>query len=128
MKLSRAAIALYIGLVFASGAVLGGFGHRLYTVSSVSAKTARNPEEFRKRYLAEMQKRLNLTQDQVMNLNAILDQTRSRYHEAKERMRESLREEQVAKVRAILTPDQQLEYEKVQKERAERQKQKASEK
>jgi Spy/CpxP family protein refolding chaperone len=127
VRLSRGAIALYIGLVFVSGVVLGGFTHRLYTVSSVSAKTTRNPEEFRKRYLAEMQKRLNLTPDQVMNLNAILDQTRSRYNEAKERMRESLHEEQVAKVRAILTPDQQLEYEKVQKERAERQKQRASE-
>jgi len=29
MKFSRAAIALYVGLVFASGAVLGVFGHRL---------------------------------------------------------------------------------------------------
>ena len=128
MRLSRGAIILYVGLVFASGAVLGAFSHRLYTVSSVSAKTTRNPEEFRKRYLVEMQKRLNLTPDQVTNLNAILDQTRSRYNEAKERMRESLHDEQMAKVRAILTPEQQLDYEKVQKERAERQKQRASEK
>ena len=127
MKLSRAAIAVYIGLVFASGALLGAFGHRLYTVSSVSAKTTRNPEEFRKRYLAEMQRRLNLTPDQAVNLNAILDQTRARYNEARERMRESLRQEQVAKVRAILTQEQQVEYEKVQEERQQRQKQKGSE-
>jgi Spy/CpxP family protein refolding chaperone len=127
MRLSRAAIAVYIGLVFASGALLGAFGHRLYTVSSVSAKTTRNPEEFRRRYLAEMQRRLNLTPDQVVNLNAILDQTRARYNDAKERMRESLHQEQVEKVRAILTPEQQAEYEKVQEERQQRQKQKGPE-
>ncbi len=128
MKLSRAAIVVYIGLVFASGAVLGAFSHRLYTVSSVSAKTGRSPEEFRKRYLVEMQRRLNLTPDQVVNLNAILDQTRARFDEAKERMRESLHQEQVEKVRAMLNPEQQAEYEKVQKERDARQKQRGSEK
>ena len=37
MKLSRATIALYVGLVFVSGAVLGFFGNRLYTASTVSA-------------------------------------------------------------------------------------------
>ena len=78
MKLSRAAIALYVSLVFASGAVLGVFGHRLYTVSSVSAKAVRNPEEFRKRTMAEMQTRLKLTDDQVLKLNAIMDETRAR--------------------------------------------------
>ena len=56
MKIPRGAVAMYVGLVFASGAVLGAFGQRLYTASSVSAKTTRNPEEFRKRVLATMQR------------------------------------------------------------------------
>jgi hypothetical protein len=58
MKLSRAAIALYIALVFGSGVLLGAFGHRLYMVSTVIANKP-SPEEFRKRMVAEYQSRLN---------------------------------------------------------------------
>jgi len=126
MKLSRAAIALYVGLVFASGAVLGVFGHRLYTVSSVSAKAARNPEEWRKKTMTEMQTRLKLTDDQVVKLNAIMDETRTRVEETRQKMRpayEKINEEQQSKIRALLTPEQQVEHEKMLKERQERQKQ-----
>ena len=50
MKLTRWTVALYMGLVFVCGGVVGAFGHRLYTVSGVSANVAsRNPEEFRKK-------------------------------------------------------------------------------
>jgi Spy/CpxP family protein refolding chaperone len=129
MKLSRSAIALYVGLVFASGAVLGAFGHRLYTVSTVSAKTTKNPEEFRKRYLAEMERRLVLTPEQLSKVNAILDETRSRFHEVNERTKpelQAIRLEQQDKIRALLNPTQQAEYEKMRKEREERQKQNGS--
>ncbi len=71
MKFSRAAIAFYIGLVFASGVVLGVFGHRLYAVSTVSQQSAtKTPEEFRKKVMAEYQSRLKLTDDQVAKLNS----------------------------------------------------------
>ena len=126
MKLSRAAITLYLGLVFASGALLGVFGHRLYTVSAVSAKATKNPEEFRKRTIAEMQSRLKLTGPQVDKLNAIMDETRARVEEARQKMRpayQSIHEEQSAKIRAMLTPDQQTEYDRMRQERENRQKQ-----
>ncbi len=35
VKLSRLTIALYVGLIFASGVVLGVFGHSLYAVTTV---------------------------------------------------------------------------------------------
>lgn len=126
MKFTRAAIALYVGLVFASGVVLGGFSYRLYTASSVSAKTTRNPEEFRKRLLATMERRLNLTPDQETKVNAILDETRARFHEVNERTKpaiQAIREQQQNKINAILTPPQQVEYAKMRQERAERQRQ-----
>ena len=53
MKLSRWTIALYVGLVFTSGIVVGAFSHRFIDVSAVSANAGRNPEEFRKRFHAE---------------------------------------------------------------------------
>ena len=56
MNFSRKTIALYVGLVFVSGAVLGVFGDRLYTVTTVTkAKNAKpSPEEFRRGYLGFM--------------------------------------------------------------------------
>jgi Spy/CpxP family protein refolding chaperone len=128
MKFSRAAIVVYIGLVFASGVVLGVFGHRLYTASAVSAKgqSRPNPEEFRKKALAEYKSRLNLTDDQVLKFNALMDETRARVGEVRQQMHplyEKIHEEQKKKVLEILTPDQQVEYEKMIKEREEQQKQ-----
>ena len=120
MRLSRLAIAFYVGLVFASGAVLGAFGHRLYTVSSVNAKQKRNPEEFRKKVVAEYQSRLKLTDEQVAKLNANMDETRARVEETRQKMRpayDKIHEEQWMKFHAVLTPEQQIEHEKMRKER-----------
>jgi hypothetical protein len=124
MKLSRAAIALYVALVFVSGAVLGAVGHRLYMVSTVSAKLT--PEEFRKKVVAEYQQRLKLSDDQVVRLNMIMDETRARIEETRQKLHpayQKIREEQQQKFRDLLTPEQQSEYDQIRKEREQRQKQ-----
>jgi len=127
MKFSRTAIALYVGVVFLSGLVLGAFGERLYTASTVVAKQRPNPEELRKRIIAEYQSRLKLSPEQVTQVNSIMDETRARMEETRKGMRpayQKIHEEQVAKIRGILNPDQQAEYDKLRKEREEqRQKQ-----
>ena len=125
MRLSRATIAVYVLLVFASGAVLGAFGHRLYAVSTVNARPGRNPEEFRKRAIAEYQRRLKLDPQQVAKLEGIMDETRARVEETRQKMRpayQKIHEEQAAKVREMLSPDQIVEFEKMRKERDEREK------
>jgi len=130
MKLSRVAIAGYVALVFLCGAVLGAFSHRLYTVSTVSAKSTRtppNPEELRKGYMASMQSKLKLNDSQVSKLNLILDDTRVRIHEVHDKTQPEIREirrEQTEKIRALLTPDQRSTYEEMLKQREERQRQK----
>jgi len=127
MNFSRKTIALYVGLVFASGAVLGVFGDRLYTVTTVTkAKNAKpSPEEFRRGYLGFMQKRLTLTDTQVTKLGLILDETRARMNEVHERTipeQQEIQKSQSEKIRALLTPAQQTEYDIVVKERRERMK------
>lgn len=120
MKLSRGGVALYVALIFFSGLVLGALGHRLYTVNSVGADSRRSPDEWRKRYTSEMQSRLHLSAQQVGQLNTILDETRTAFHQAREKMRpemESIREMQFAKIRAILDNSQKAEYEKMRAER-----------
>jgi Spy/CpxP family protein refolding chaperone len=126
MKLSRTAIAIYVGLVFASGAVMGAFGHSLFVVSSVSAKATKNPEEFRKRMVAEYKGRLKLTTEQLAKLDEIMDEARANFEESRQKMKpvyQHIHEEQTAKIHAMLNPEQQAEYEKMIKEREERLKQ-----
>jgi Spy/CpxP family protein refolding chaperone len=107
--------------------VLGVFGDRLYTVSTVTkAKNAKpSPEEFRRGYLGFMQKRLSLTEPQITKLGLILDETRARMNEIHERAipeQQEIQKEQTDKIRALLTAAQQAEYDVVIKERRERMK------
>jgi hypothetical protein len=124
MKLSRSAIALYIALVFVSGVVLGAVGHRFYLASTVPMRPS--PEDVRKRVTAEYQQRLKLTDDQLAKLNMIMDETRARIEETRRQMHpayQKIREEQQEKFREMLSVDQKAEYEKILKEREQRQKQ-----
>ena len=86
MKRSSLTIGLYLLLVFAGGAAVGGFGHRLYSVKDVSATTNRKtPEQYRSAYMSEMKQRLQLTNVQAVDVEKILDATRDRYREFRER-------------------------------------------
>jgi len=123
MNLSKARISLYAVLIFLSGAAVGWFGLRLYTVNTVNANTVRNPEEWRKRYTGEMHTRLKLDGKQMDQLNSILDETHVRFTAARERIKPELdriRSEQADKVRAMLTDPQKSEFEKMRREREEK--------
>lgn len=125
MRLSRLSISLYIALIFLSGLALGVFGHRLYAVTTVNSSAVRKPEEFRKRYMSEMQSRLKLSAEQVNSLGSILDETRARVHETRERIKPELdmiKQQQIAKVKAMLDANQQAEYDRMRAEREARQK------
>lgn len=126
MKRSNLLIAFYLVLLFVAGMVVGVFGYRLYVGTPVSAKmgtTARppklTPEEWRRQYTAELRNRLNLSSDQVQKLGTILDETHNLFHQAHERSDleiKTIREQQVSKIRAILTDAQRPEYEKIRAE------------
>jgi hypothetical protein len=138
MKLSRATIVLYVGLVFVSGAVLGFFSNRLYSATTVSASktgggtisSAKNPptpEEFRKWYTGYTQKRLQLTDDQVQKMNIILDESQAQVkaiHSQMDPQLDAVRANQVTRMNIMLTPAQQTEYEQMRKERQEKEKEK----
>ena len=127
MKMSAAAIASMLA-VFFSGAMLGALGHRLYTANTVTAAPApkrESPEEWRKRFTAEMQSRLHLKQDQVEKLSGILDATRDEFRAAREENKEKMKSIQVAqveKVKSMLDESQKPEYEKMLEEREKRMK------
>ncbi len=127
MKLSRQAMALYALLIFASGGVLGALTHRLYTVTTVSATETRpSPDEWRKKYMAEMQSRLHLTSDQILRLNIYLDETRSLVREAQAKVKpeiEQIKRDQREKIKTMLDEKQKVEYIKLLEERDRREQQ-----
>ena len=116
---------IYLVLVFVSGTVLGAFANRLYMVNTVLSSNPTpgqrmSPDEYRKQYVNELRTRLNLDGDQKVKLDAILDDTRQRMHEIHERTRpemKAIQDDQYQKVRALLNPQQQTEYEKMRQER-----------
>jgi hypothetical protein len=129
MKRSNLTITISMLAVFLSGIAVGGVGHRLYTVKSVVANTpqpVKSPEDFRKKYLEEMESRLKLSSTQVQKLNVILDETRTLWKQEKERDKAELKrihDAQVDQVRSILTDAQKPVYEQFHREREEKMKQ-----
>ena len=122
MKPGNFKIAAYLLLVFASGIAVGAFSLHLYTARTVSARTTRShgPEEYRKKYLGEMQTRLNLSADQTAKLNGILDQTRNRFTELRERSKpetDAIQKDQTSQINGILNDTQRAQYETFRKER-----------
>ncbi|MSV35410.1 MAG: hypothetical protein EXQ47_07410 [Bryobacterales bacterium] len=121
MKLTRWTVALYMGLVFLCGGVAGAFAFRLYTVSAVSANVSRrNPEIFRKRFLAEMKVRLGLSEDQMGKMTEIMEETRRRFRAARGTIApdiKKIREEQRQQISEILNPEQRQEWVKIAEER-----------
>ncbi len=120
MKKSHLSTWGYLLLVFVSGAVVGGFAHRLYMVSPVSSNSSpRSPEQYKRKYMDEMHTRLNLAPDQLKKLDAILEITRHEYEALKPQMT-AIQDEQASKVRAMLNDTQRAEYEKMRAEREKR--------
>jgi Spy/CpxP family protein refolding chaperone len=129
-------VALYMALVFASGAVLGVVGNRTYTAYQTQNnppkgrkdKTRRpSPDDFRRDYLSFMERRLNLSPEQVTQLGLILDETRAQFEELQRRTvpeQEAIGRNQTDRIRAILTQEQREKFEQLRREREERNKNK----
>jgi len=124
MKITRWTVAFYMALVFLCGGVVGAFSHRLYTVSAVSANVAqRNPEEYRKRYMADMKDRLKLTDDQAAKLGTIMDETRMRFRATRDSIEpemQKIRDDQRQRISEMLSPVQLVEWQKIVAERRRR--------
>ena len=120
MRRSGLAAALYVLLVFSSGVLVGMFGYRVYLANSVSASGRASPEEYRRRYVTDMQSRLRLDSGQVTRLQVILDSIRDEYRGFREKHKlelQAIQDSQVRQINAILTNQQRAEYDKMREER-----------
>jgi hypothetical protein len=117
MKRSQWTALVFAILLFACGVAIGALGHRYYTSSVVLARSA---EDFRHRYVSEMQGKLKLTPKQVAQLQVILDETKAKARTVREQYRPavaSVKEEQVSRVKSILNAEQIPAYEQLVAER-----------
>ena len=125
MNKSGLIVAAYLMLTFASGVAVGGFGFWLYSTRPVIAEERPSPEEYRAKYIEEYRTRLKLSEDQVQKLTGILDATRVLFRQIYDKNRpeyEAVHQHQVEQIRAMLTDEQRLEYEKIRAEREKRRK------
>ena len=113
-------IIFYFLLVFLSGSVVGALAYRTYNPPTARGSVQPSPNEWRQRYVDETRSRLSLTDDQVVKLREMLDQTEARFRQARERENQEIRqigEDHYQRVRTILTDDQLPKYEKLHEER-----------
>ena len=127
MLRSRFSAALYLVLVFLSGALLGGFAYRLYSVNTVTATVPRRPDpvEWRKRYMEEMRTQVHTNQDQDAQIGQILDETRAAVNKIREQEKQRFQDEQnaqIARIFQLLRPDQRPLYAKMRADREARRK------
>jgi len=125
-------------LMFLSGAVLGAFSYRLYSISPVQSgrdpgapPKKMNPDEFRKRYVSDLATAIKLDSQQVTALNAVLDHTREEFDKLNDKVRperealnekwrpdrEAIENHQVESINGLLHPDQRPLYETFRAER-----------
>ena len=117
MKRSQWTALIFAILLFGCGVAIGALGHRYYASPTVMARSA---EDYRQRYVSEMQSKLRLTPKQVAQLQVILDETKAKARAVREQYHPSVasvKEEQVRRVKSILNPDQIPAYEQLVAER-----------
>ena len=120
MKRNHWAAAVLAILLFCCGVAVGALGDHFYTTRTVNARGA---EDFRQRYIAETRQRCKLTPAQVTQLEAILDDTKAKVktlRDAYHPQMVKIHDEQMARVKSILRPDQIPAYEQLVAERQHR--------
>jgi len=138
MPKSRLSAALSVLLVFFSGAVLGAFTYRLYSLPAVQLvkdptgpPRKLSPDEWRKKYISDFAGAVKLDEAQITGLNKILDHTREEFDKLNDKIkperealdqkwrpdRESIQAHQVESVNALLRPEQRPLYDAFRAER-----------
>jgi hypothetical protein len=110
MNSNKAKAALFAVLLFGLGTAVGALGHRYYTATAVSAKVS---EDFRHKYISEMQTKLKLNQHQVDQLQVILDETKAKVKSVRDSYHPEMvkiKDDQLTKVQSILSADQAKQY------------------
>jgi Spy/CpxP family protein refolding chaperone len=106
---TRLKVWLVLVVVFVLGSITGAALTGLYR----SRASADRPEKATHDRFDKMRRELNLTDEQTKSVSAILDETRNEYRSLRAELRprfEEPRQKARAKIRALLTPEQQQKF------------------
>lgn len=134
MPKSKLSALISLLVVFLSGVLVGSVAYRLYMVNSVQTTGATvnpagtpnrrpDPEEVRRRLVAETRDRCKLDQEQVRKLDELYDDERQEFDKLHQKWNaegRALRAAHNEKIKSLLHPDQIPLFEKLQAEREER--------
>lgn len=124
MLKTKTSAVLSLLLVFASGALLGILGYRVYLTNQANAAKEqpkkREPRDWRTHFLADLKQKLKLNDQQAASLDRIFKDTDQEYrtnfsqwNQSMNRIQESL----VARINSLLSPEQQALYKQFRDER-----------
>jgi len=124
MPKSKVSAFFSLLLVFFSGAVLGAFAYRLYTVNPVvmapgGVQKKGSPEDFVRQRLAEMRERVKADDQQLEQIKRVYSETHDEYERIRKEMNDKGREvdqHQVEKIKQILRPEQIPAYDQIRAE------------
>jgi Spy/CpxP family protein refolding chaperone len=123
MPRTKLSAALYLLLVFASGVLVGVVSNRLYTTTTASAGSPpapRSMNEFKRRYLADMQRRVGINDAQRDAVSRILDDTKRKFddlHASEKPLRDKIQREHLQQIRALLDDHQKTAFDQWHEER-----------
>lgn len=118
MKRNQWTALVLAALLFGCGVAIGALADHYYTRTVVAGKPS--AEDFRQHYISETRQKVKLTPAQVSQLEQILDETKAKVQAVRDASRPAMvkiRQEQIARVKAILTPQQIPAYEQLVAER-----------
>jgi len=124
------AAALFL-VVFVLGVVFGVVGNHVWSQRVSGEQTTLNTKPTRNQVIQDLTQRLQLTPDQQKQIVVAIDDTRARWQVLNATLdapREQIRQEGRAKIRATLTPDQQLKFDDFMKRLDEQRKKEAADK
>lgn len=119
---SKQVAALYLGLVFATGAGFGYAASEFFSSKSAEAVTQStlSAHQYRQRLLEDLDAALNLDEEQIDEILTILDDVGERWHEVRDAMEpefEAIRNERATRIMTVLTEEQRKQYSLILEER-----------
>lgn len=133
MPRAKLTAALYLSVVFLSGAMVGAFVYRLYMVQTVlstridPAPRRLGPADWRKHFIDDMKAKVKVDEQQVTQLGQIFDQSGDEMRELHAKRKpedqrrrtedQALQNQMVEKINAILREDQKPLYQQLREER-----------
>jgi hypothetical protein len=118
-------------VVFVLGVIFGVVGNHVWSQRVSGEQTTVNTKPTRDQVMQDLTQRLQLTPDQQKQIGAAIDDTRAKWqalYATIDAPREQIRQEGRAKIRATLTPDQQIKFDDFMKRLDEQRKKEAADK